>query len=118
MVPTVMTQGSNFLVTPTFTCEKVFGYCATNYYTPLSADDYAQTLLRFKPEFLQSNDYVDFLYKELAMEKKQGQERKTIDFVQFTDIHVDFDYAVGSSVNCGDVLCCRKESGYPTDPAD
>jgi sphingomyelin phosphodiesterase len=39
-------------------------------------------------------------------------------FVQFTDLHVDLNYAVGSSKNCGDILCCRAEHGFPEDPAD
>ena len=33
-------------------------------------------------------------------------------------MHLDLDYAVGSAVNCKDILCCRAEGGYPTDPAE
>lgn len=35
-----------------------------------------------------------------------------------SDPHVDFEYAVGSTVDCDvDYLCCRKENGFPEDPS-
>ncbi len=44
--------------------------------------------------------------------------RPTLSMVQFTDIHIDLDYAVGSNKNCPDILCCRAENGFPTNTAD
>ena len=32
-------------------------------------------------------------------------------------MHFDLEYVVGSNADCGDILCCRKESGTPTDPS-
>lgn len=55
------------------------------------------------------------MYQKIAADKTP---RKTLSFVQFTDMHVDLDYAVGSNKNCNDVLCCRKENGFPTDVKD
>jgi sphingomyelin phosphodiesterase len=37
--------------------------------------------------------------------------------VQFTDLHIDLDYVVGSNMKCNNVLCCRIENGMATDPA-
>ena len=36
----------------------------------------------------------------------------------FTDLHVDYDYTVGKSKNCGLSACCRSDSGDPVDPSD
>lgn len=47
-----------------------------------------------------------------------GTEREILNFVQFTDVHIDLDYAVGYSVDCGDILCCRVESGLPANSTD
>jgi hypothetical protein len=93
-------------------------YCDTSFYHALDPDDYAANLLKYKPSFLENNNYIDFLYKELAYEEKKGKDRKTLDLIQFTDMHVDLDYTIGSSINCGSVLCCRADFGMPTDPSD
>lgn len=29
----------------------------------------------------------------------------------FSDLHIDFEYTPGNSVDCGKVLCCRSDSG-------
>jgi len=42
--------------------------------------------------------------------------RKTISLIQFTDVHLDLDYKVGSSTKCNNMLCCRQEDGFPKDP--
>jgi len=55
------------------------------------------------------------LYKEIEFDKS---DRKTLNIVQFTDLHLDLEYAVGSAIDCKDVLCCRADSGYPEDPAN
>lgn len=42
---------------------------------------------------------------------EQAENRNLIEIIQFTDIHMDFDYQIGTKVDCDDVLCCRKDSG-------
>lgn len=32
-----------------------------------------------------------------------------------SDLHVDFDYTVGSNSDCGTPMCCRPDSGYQQD---
>ena len=43
-------------------------------------------------------------------------EGKTFKIVQLTDIHLDFDYKVGSNANCVEVLCCRANTGQSSMP--
>lgn len=54
------------------------------------------------------------MYDEIASDPLP---RETISFVQFTDLHLDLDYAVGSATVCHNVMCCRADDGFPTDPA-
>lgn len=42
--------------------------------------------------------------------------RDTISVIQFTDIHLDLDYKVGSRTECNNMLCCRHSDGYSKDP--
>ena len=60
-------------------------------------DDYVAELLSDKAEYLKNDDYVDNLYKKIGKSKKA---RPTISIVQFTDLHLDFDYAIGSNNMC------------------
>ena len=43
--------------------------------------------------------------------------RPTISAIQFTDLHLDLDYVVGSNYDCRNVLCCRAENGMAEDPS-
>jgi len=43
-------------------------------------------------------------------------QRKTISVIQFTDVHLDLEYKVGTNILCNNVICCREEDGYPEDP--
>ena len=45
-------------------------------------------------------------------------DRKTLNIVQFTDLHLDLDYVEGSAIDCKDVLCCRADGGFPEDTAN
>jgi len=38
--------------------------------------------------------------------------------VHYSDVHVDFDYVVGTNAKCTMPLCCRLENGYPKNPED
>lgn len=41
-----------------------------------------------------------------------------IKIVLLSDLHLDFDYTPGSANHCDKVLCCRSDSGTPSDPKD
>lgn len=72
-------------------------------------------MLSTKPEFLQNDDYIDVLYKEIEWDKS---ERETISIVQFTDLHIDLDYVAGTPATCNDILCCRADSVGSMDPSN
>ena len=42
--------------------------------------------------------------------------RKPIKVAMFTDFHIDYDYTPGQSVICDKPICCRSNSGRPSDP--
>jgi sphingomyelin phosphodiesterase len=48
----------------------------------------------------------------------QGSNRPTIKVAHISDVHIDPYYLVGSNVACGNFLCCRKESGSPSNSND
>lgn len=73
-------------------------------------------MLADKPALIQNDDYVDNLYKMIAADPNKDQ-RPTLKFVHFTDIHMDPFYRSGASKHCDDVICCRESDGFPTDPA-
>jgi sphingomyelin phosphodiesterase len=68
-----------------------------------------------KPKYLQKDDFIDYLYKEIASD---SSVRPTLSMIQFTDLHLDLEYMPGSSKTCKNVLCCRAEDGIPDDPSD
>ena len=46
--------------------------------------------------------------------KAKGSPRDgLIKAVVFSDLHIDFEYVPGNSAFCGNVLCCRIDSGPP-----
>jgi len=38
--------------------------------------------------------------------------------VHLSDVHIDFEYRAGTLANCGGILCCREESGWPIEDGD
>ena len=45
-------------------------------------------------------------------------KRDSYKVLHLTDIHIDQFYEIGSDAHCGQLICCRKESGAPKTPAD
>lgn len=73
-------------------------------------------MLADKPAFLSNDDFVDNLYAKINADPNKDQ-RPTLKFVHFTDIHMDMLYSAGASKTCDDVICCRAVDGFPTDPS-
>mmetsp|Transcript_9580 Transcript_9580/g.16092 ORF Transcript_9580/g.16092 Transcript_9580/m.16092 type:complete len:165 (-) Transcript_9580:931-1425(-) len=42
--------------------------------------------------------------------------KKPIKVALISDIHIDYDYTEGMDSDCGMPLCCRSDSGVPSDP--
>lgn len=38
--------------------------------------------------------------------------------VQFTDVHLDLEYAENEEVDCNLIVCCRKQNGFRNFPAE
>lgn len=57
-----------------------------------------------------NDSFVNDLYDKMAADNKP---RRTIKFFQFTDLHLDLEYVEGASSKCREVICCRKENGFP-----
>lgn len=73
-------------------------------------------MLSDKPAFLANDDFIDNLYAKIRADPNRD-ERPTMKFVHFTDIHMDMFYTSGASKKCPDVICCRATDGFPTDPS-
>jgi sphingomyelin phosphodiesterase len=46
-------------------------------------------------------------------QKPRGSDKEYIKIALMSDLHMDFDYTVGMSNDCGKPLCCRSDSGLP-----
>jgi hypothetical protein len=89
-------------------CEVNLNKCTDTNYIKLDVQDYVDSVLASKPDYLDNDDYQDNLYQQIAKDTSSGVVRETLTLGQFTDIHIDLDYVVGSNGNCGDILCCRE----------
>lgn len=112
--PTILTSLSDFLLSPDYSCYQEFGACERQWYYPEVADDAVSRIMASKPEYLQNDDFLEYMYQEITQDTN---ERPTLSFVHFTDLHLDLDYEVGSATKCHNVMCCRADDGYPTDPS-
>ena len=61
---------------------------------------------------MKDNNFINNLYKQ---EKKnfRTKGREPLKIVLMSDIHLDYDYTPGMSIDCGKPLCCRSDSGFP-----
>ena len=111
MVPVLFDSATNEggIFNDKYFCENFIFVCK-NSYQRVYYQDYEQIILSDKPEFLESNDFHDKLYDEIASDET---ERKTYDIVHMTDLHVDYHYEPGMSTACNHFVCCRDVSGPP-----
>lgn len=55
------------------------------------------------------------MYQRMHSENKI---RKEIKIVHISDLHIDFDYVIGSNAECGMAMCCRGDDGTPKDNSE
>lgn len=48
----------------------------------------------------------------------ENKIRKEIKIVHISDLHIDFDYVIGSNAECGMAMCCRGDDGTPKDNSE
>ena len=49
-------------------------------------------------------------------ERMNSTGKKLIKIAMIGDIHIDYDYTVGSNIHCGKPLCCTSDSGPAPSP--
>lgn len=106
-----------FHLVPDFFCEEVMPYCDTNLYTPLKDSDYVDKVMKDKPAHIKNDDFIQKTYEAIG---KDTKKRETFKVVHLADAHYDLKYAVGANRNCDEmnIVCCRADVGFPTDPND
>lgn len=76
--------------------------------------DIVDKILATKPKSLQNDDFVDKMYEQMAIEMAADDtEREIIRAVHISDVHIDFEYSVGTNAICDSYLCCRDKWGIP-----
>lgn len=97
-------------------CTFVLEICDRDRWIPLDLDEDVKNILNSKPDEALDNDYVQNLYR--AYNAKGSPKDGLIKAVLFSDLHIDFEYTPGNSNNCGNILCCRTDSGRARRPED
>lgn len=87
-------------------CNEWFGMCSKPAITEIDLHQAVDQILSDKPESIKDDNFINNLYSEVKMDDM-------LTAVLLTDVHLDLEYKEGTAVDCGDVLCCREEYGYP-----
>lgn len=111
----VVPQLIHSVFSPKYFCSRISGFCSKPEYKTLKSQDFVDRLLSEKPEFIANNDYSDKLHAKMAADT---EPRKTVKVLHMSDLHLDFEYVVGTNANCGKPVCCREEDGPPAKPED
>ena len=93
---------------PSRVCNEMFGFCSEPVITEIETKTAVSDILKNKPAQIQDDNFVNNLYAGLA-----GGSGETLKAIHLSDVHLDFNYLIGSESNCADTLqgCCRAESG-------
>ena len=62
---------------------------------------------------MKDNNFINNLYKQ-EKNNFRTKGREPLKVVLMSDLHLDYDYTPGMSNNCGKPLCCRSDSGFPS----
>jgi len=60
--PIIMENSAAFLISPEYSCEVELGYCNRNWYTLDKPDSFAERVLKYKPEYLKHDNFINYLY--------------------------------------------------------
>lgn len=98
-------------------CTYQMEVCDMDKYAKIDVKETLFDLLVQKPPKAFSNDFINNLYKEHKMEF-DTPGRESLKIVSISDLHIDYEYTVGATNDCGRPLCCRTDSGKPVKPED
>lgn len=104
MADTLLPVVGNGIISGERICDELLHLCSTPKIQELNADDYVKERLASKPDFLKSNSYVNDIYKKISQSTTQRPIKRSI---HLADLHVDFEYSVGSPTTCDLPICCR-----------
>lgn len=108
-------QLTKFMMTPDYSCSRLFGFCNSPKWYTLSSEDYIRRMIADKPEAIRNNDYIDNIYQQI---KNDPNPRETLRVLHMSDIHMSTEYQEGNNKNCGEPLCCMRDNGPAPTPAD
>lgn len=103
-----MTQA---MLDPEYFCENTLVLCHDGDYEIYHAEAFINNQTKNKPAITKNNDYLNKLYNKIVNQKG----RPELKMVLLTDPHVDFMYTEGADKACNNYLCCRPDSGFPTE---
>ena len=88
-------------------CTFILELCEMDLWRPVDVNKWVFDKVNSKPKIGQTNDFVNKLYENY----KEKPRSELVKVLMFSDLHVDYNYTVGASVDCGKVICCRVDSG-------
>jgi hypothetical protein len=97
------------VLTDSFICGNALPFCPATATLDISA--WITTYLADKPAALASNNFMDNLYNIVM----SGGSRSSYTILHLSDLNIDYNYLVGSSNNCGDLVCCQAIHGTGAD---
>ncbi|CDW80649.1 saposin b domain-containing protein [Stylonychia lemnae] len=109
----VIKQLEGIITSPKYLCTDALNICEQKYFELLDPNDFTGKMLADKPNVIQNDDFMNNLYETINNDSNKNL-RPTFKAVHFTDVHTDFYYVSGASTQCDNIICCRKENGFPT----
>ena len=89
-------------------CDEDLDLCSKPVIQEIDVKKVVDDILKNKPSHIQDDNFVNNLYAQI---KANQQDRSIFKAVHISDSHMDFEYKVGSAIDCGGILCCRESSG-------
>lgn len=104
---------SDWFLDETNLCVFSMNYCDQDKWIKIDLPTWAYDFVKAKPEKYKNTDYVNKLYDQMTPRNKSELIKVAI----ISDFHLSWDYTPGMNSDCTKVLCCRSDSGLPTDPS-
>ena len=95
----------DLLLTEDFICSYVIPICGDELsFLKLTIEDYAELILKDKPDLIKEDNFLDELYRKVALEE---DETDAYYVLTVSDWHADMNYKVGANKkNCKELNCC------------
>lgn len=87
-------------------CSFILEVCDTEKWESIDVNRWVFDKVNEKNQSL-DNNFINNLYKQM----ENDGIKETVKVVMFSDLHIDYDYEAGASIDCGNIICCRTDSG-------